>query len=239
MAVICYWPPGLGERDHRTGLSVSRNYNGNAHDGSVLEEILWKFQANHWHVACDFFSSMSCVQVEIEVIQREIEAKEWNPHEKNTEQSSNHHLNCSRFVAFQRGFSGCAVFWTTSQGGSLVKHFCGARPKSPWAFQRRWWTEFLMVFSCTGNGLCTCHRFVFFSCFKRQTMPGFLFGSFFFFQMVLVTLILSMLPRGSPPSSSYLCFKWGVASLEQQGGWHVIEGLQTSPFYCCKRISIY
>lgn len=182
---------------------------------------------------------MSCVQVEIEVIQREIEAKEWNPHEKNTEQSSNHHLNCSRFVAFQRGFSGCAVFWTTSQGGSLVKHFCGARPKSPWAFQRRWWTEFLMVFSCTGNGLCTCHRFVFFSCFKRQTMPGFLFGSFFFFQMVLVTLILSMLPRGSPPSSSYLCFKWGVASLEQQGGWHVIEGLQTSPFYCCKRISIY
>lgn len=61
----------------------------------------------------------------------------------------------------------------------------------------------------------------------------------FFFQMVLVTLILSMLPRGSPPSSSYLCFKWGVASLEQQGGWHVIEGLQTSPFYCCKRISIY
>lgn len=59
-------------------------------------------------------------------------------------------------------------------------------------------------------------------------MPGFLFGScfLFFFQMVLVTLILLMLHRGSPPSSSYLCFKWGVASLEQQGGWHVIEGLQ-------------
>ena len=49
---------------------------------------------------------------------------------------------------------------------------------------------------------------------------------FVFFQMVLVTLILLMLHRGSPPSSSYLCFKWGVASLEQQGGWHVIEGLQ-------------
>lgn len=76
MAVICYWPPGLGERNHRTGLPVSRNYNGNAHDGSVLEENLWKFQANHWHAACDFFSSMSCVQVEIEVIQREMEAKE-------------------------------------------------------------------------------------------------------------------------------------------------------------------
>ena len=38
-----HWPPGLGERNHRTGLPVSRNYHCNAHDGGVLEEILWKF----------------------------------------------------------------------------------------------------------------------------------------------------------------------------------------------------
>ncbi len=35
-----------------------------------------------------------------------------------------------------------------------------------------------------------------------------------------------MLHPGSPPSSSYLCFEWRVASLEQQGGWHVMQGLQ-------------
>lgn len=29
------------------------------------------------------------------------------------------------FLREKRGFSGCAVFWTTSQGGSLVKQFCG------------------------------------------------------------------------------------------------------------------
>lgn len=202
MAVICYWPPGLGERDHRTGLSVSRNYNGNAHDGSVLEEILWKFQANHWHVACDFFSSMSCVQVEIEVIQREIEAKEWNPHEKNTEQSSNHHLNCSRFVAFQRGFSGCAVFWTTSQGGSLVKHFCGARPKSPWAFQRRWWTEFLMVFHAQGMACALVIDLVFFLVSNVKRCLVFCLDLFFFSNGTCNAYFIDVAPR--KPSKFFL-----------------------------------